>query len=413
MAYGAEPAAERPTAPSRRGFLRMTAGVGCSLAASPLVTPITLLAAPWEARLVVVILRGAMDGLDALRPLGDPDLAGLRPTLLAGPSEALDGFWALHPGLAPLRPMWAAGELAFVPAVSTPYRDKRSHFDGQAILEAGTGADVAPGAVRGGWLNRLLGALPGATAETAYAIGQDGLLVLAGAAEVRRWSPEARLELSAQARLLLAHLFHDDPLFRAAGDQAMEIAGRLAEVAADDADAPAMAPAVAAPAAGPAGQIAAFAADRLREETRIAAFSLGGWDTHRDQARALPRALGALAEAILTLKAGLGPHWGRTAVLAMTEFGRTARENGSRGTDHGTGGTMLAAGGAVRGGRVHGAWPGLSEGALYAGRDVMPMADVRAWAGWAMRDLFGLDRGLIERTVFPGLDLGPERRLVL
>jgi uncharacterized protein (DUF1501 family) len=391
---------------SRRGFLRMTGGVGCSLAASPLVTPVTLMAAPWEARLVVIILRGAMDGLDALRPLGDPDFAALRPTLGAGPSEALDGFWGLHHALAPLVPLWAAGELAFVPAVSTPYRDKRSHFDGQAILEAGTGGDAGPGAVRDGWLNRLLGAVPGATAETAYAIGQDGLFVLAGAAEVRRWSPEARLAMSPQAQLLLAHVFHDDPLFREAGGQAMEISGMLGaeEMAGGAAE---------GAAGGAAAQIAAFAADRLREETRIAAFSLGGWDTHRDQARALPRALGALAEALVTLKAGLGPVWGRTAVLAMTEFGRTARENGSRGTDHGTGGTLLAAGGAVAGGRVLGDWPGLSEGALYAGRDVMPMADVRAWAGWTMRALFGLDRGLVEATVFPGLDLGPERRLVL
>ncbi|MCL4186969.1 MAG: DUF1501 domain-containing protein [Rhodobacteraceae bacterium] len=386
---------------TRRLFMRGAAAAGCSAAAAPLITPVTLMAAPWEERLVVIILRGAMDGIDALRPLGDPAFAALRPTLAAGEARGLDDFWALHPALDPLLPLWQAGQLAFVPAVSTPYRDKRSHFDGQALLEAGTGSDLAPGQARDGWLNRMLGAIPGTTAETAYAIGQDGLLVLAGAAGVLRWSPEARLTLSPQSRLLLEHMYHDDALFRDAGMQAMMIA-----------DAVAAEGAMGGQATGPAAQLAAFAAERLKEETRIAAFSIAGWDTHRDQARALPRALGQLAAAIGTLREGLGPVWDRTAVLAMTEFGRTARENGTGGTDHGTGGTLVAAGGAIHGGRVLGRWPGLADADLYAGRDVMPTADVRAVAGWAMRGLFGLDRGLVEQRIFPGLDLGADPGLV-
>lgn len=387
--------------PTRRLFLRGLAAAGCSAAAAPLLTPVTLMAAPWEERLVVIILRGGMDGIDVLRPLGDPGYAALRPTLAADAASGLDNFWSLHPALDALMPLWQAGQLAFVPAVSTPYRDKRSHFDGQALLEAGTGTDLAPARIRDGWLNRMLGAIPGATAETAYAIGQDGLLVLAGAADAMRWSPEVRLDLSPQSRLLLELMYHDDALFREAGEQAMTIAEALARGGA-----------MTGRAAGPAAQLAGFAADRLREETRIAAFSLAGWDTHRDQAHALPRALGQLAEAIATLRDVLGPVWDRTAVLAMTEFGRTARENGTGGTDHGTGGTLVAAGGAIRGGRVLGRWPGLAEADLYAGRDVMPTADVRAVAGWAMRGLFGLDRGLIERVVFPGLDLGADPGLI-
>lgn len=386
---------------TRRRLLR---GAACSLAASPLVTPVTLLAAPWEARLVVIILRGAMDGIDALRPVGDPHYAALRPTLSATPGLPLgDGFWALHPALAALLPLWEAGELAAVPAVSTPYRDRRSHFDGQAILEAGTGPDVPPGAVRSGWLNRMLGAVPGATAETAYAIGQDGLFVLAGPAEVRRWSPEVRLALSPQSRLLLEHVYEEDALFHAAAAQALEITEELGAI---DATGGASRP------AGPGATLAAFAAARLSEEARIAAFSLPGWDTHRDQEKGLSRALAALAEAILALRAGLGGQWGRTAVLVMTEFGRTAAENGSRGTDHGTGGTMFLVGGAVRGG-VHGRWPGLGPGELYAGRDVMPLGDVRAMAGWVMRSHLGLSRAVVEEAVFPGLDLGEDPRLIL
>jgi uncharacterized protein (DUF1501 family) len=159
-------------------------------------------------------------------------------------------------------------------------------------------------------------------------------------------------------------------------------------------------------------QLAEFAASRLRGETRIASFSLGGWDTHSQQRGALAAALGALAETILTLKDGLGPVWGRTAVLCLTEFGRTARENGTGGTDHGTGGAMLFAGGALKGGRVVADWPGLGEGDLYGDRDLLPTRDVRAHAAWAMRGLFGLGRDVLEGTVFPGLGMGSDPGLV-
>ncbi|OZB14472.1 MAG: hypothetical protein B7X55_11220 [Rhodobacterales bacterium 34-62-10] len=159
-------------------------------------------------------------------------------------------------------------------------------------------------------------------------------------------------------------------------------------------------------------RLAEFAARQLRGQSRIAAFSLGGWDTHQAQAAGLTRALGRLSETILALRDGLGPDWGQTAVLALTEFGRTARENGTKGTDHGTAGAMLMAGGAVRGGQVLGDWPGLASDALYQGRDLMPTRDVRAHAAWAMRGLFGLDAAALEQAVFPGLDMGPDPRLL-
>ena len=137
-------------------------------------------------------------------------------------------------------------------------------------------------------------------------------------------------------------------------------------------------------------RIAEFAAERLRGDSRIASFSLNGWDTHDNQQTSLARALGTLAETILALQTGLGPLWDRTTVVTMTEFGRTARVNGTNGTDHGTGGAMILAGGAVRGGRVIADWPGLDEAALYDRRDLMPTRDVRAHAAWVMRGLFGL-----------------------
>ncbi|MBL8561334.1 MAG: DUF1501 domain-containing protein [Gemmobacter sp.] len=416
---------------NRRMFLRggAAAVLGCSAAASPWLTTVTLaggVPAFGERRLVVVILRGAMDGLDALRPVGDPMLARLRPKLSSagGPGLPLDGFYALHPALAGLAPLWSAQELAFAQAVSTPYRDKRSHFDGQDILEAGTGLDVPQPEVRDGWLNRMLQVVPGLQSETAYAIGREAMPLLAGSAGVRSWVPEQRLNLSPQARLLLERVYHEDELFRDAALEAMELAEELnaedlraaQDMAAMDPET--MAPEMPAPPprAGrrlaDIDRLADFAADRLRGESRIAAFSLSGWDTHRRQDTTLGPSLSGLERLILQLRAGLGPVWGQTVVLCMTEFGRTAAENGSQGTDHGTGGTMVMAGGALRGGQVFGTWPGLEEAALYDRRDLMPTSDVRAWAAWAMRGLFGLERGVLENAVFPGLQMGADPRIL-
>ncbi|WP_103172967.1 DUF1501 domain-containing protein [Paracoccus sp. SY] len=389
---------------SRRLFLKSTALIGCSAAAHPMLSSMTFAAAPGENRLVVIILRGAMDGLDVFQPYGDPELRQLRKTLSAGPDKGaqdLDGFFALHPSLAPLMPLWRAGELAFAPAVSTPYRDKRSHFDGQDMLEAGTGTDVETRSQRDGWLNRLLQTMPGVQSETAYSVGLEDMRILDGAAPAKSWSPQTRFKLSAQGQRLLAHVWHDDPLFRPAGEQAIEIINDdLARIE---------------PAEGPARDaqaLARFTADRLNRETRIASFSISGWDSHARQGPVIDRALQRLGTAILTLRADLGANWSRTTVLAMTEFGRTVRENGTGGTDHGTGGAMLVAGGNIRGGRAIGGWPGLAEGDLYAGRDLMPLRDIRAHAAWAMRDLFDIPRDVLERSVFPGLDMGENPRIL-
>jgi uncharacterized protein (DUF1501 family) len=381
----------------RRAFL-----IGCSAAASPLLTRVSFAALPGENRLVVMLLRGAVDGLDLLRPVGDPALAGHRPGLLApgaGPEGIdLDGFFALHPALAGLMPLWEAGELGFAHAVATPYRHRRSHFQGQDLLENGSGAatgELTPD--RHGWLNRAVGFLPGADTRTAVAIGTEPMLILEGPNPAGHWLPVARNALSAQAQLLLETVYAEDPLFAAAYAGAAELV-REAEAR--------------AAAGGPGGRgggrersLGTFVAERLMREARIAAFSVGGWDTHRRQGEVLPPRLAALGQILLDLRAGLGRAWETTLVLGLTEFGRTVRENGSGGTDHGTGGALLLAGGALRGGRVFGRWPGLDEADLFEGRDLMPTGDLRAYAGAALAGLFGLDRAAIEGTVFPGLDL--------
>ena len=398
----------------RRAFLTRSMALGCSAAASPWLTPIALADAPWDNRLVVIILRGAMDGLDVFRPLGDPDYAALRPTLNDGQGLSLDNFWALHPALSPLLPLWQAGEVGAVHAVSTPYRN-RSHFDGQDLLEAG--GTQLDGSVRDGWLNRLLQTVPGLQAETAYAIGVEQMAILTGNAPAARWSPGTRLRLSEQAQRLLDVVYHDDPLFQQASAQAIAIAAQVtADAATDDAMTETMAadPMMAAVNdRGVSSNLAKFAAARLRGTTRIASFSINGWDSHLNQVNQLGRALGELSDVILTLRAGLGPVWNQTAVLCLTEFGRTARENGTVGTDHGTGGAMLFAGGAMKGGQVLGRWPGLSQQALFENRDLMPTQDVRAMAGWVMRGLLGVDRSAIEGSIFPGLDLGDDPGLLL
>ncbi|WP_380053513.1 DUF1501 domain-containing protein [Falsihalocynthiibacter sp. SS001] len=395
---------------SRRDLLIRASALGCSAAASPLLTPISLAATPSDQRLVVIILRGGMDGLDVVQPVGDKGFGKLRPTLSKASKNAkpLTGMFALHPALAPLMPLWKSEQLAFAHAVSTPYRDKRSHFAGQDILEAGT-AGVDNGGVRGGWLNRLLQTIPDADYQTAYSVGREEMLVLKGKADVSSWAPDARMDISDPTKLLLGLTYQDDPLFMSSLDDAFDLTTSLegyAEMPSDLSPTEAMqfAQTQAKKMSG-YKNIAAFTAARLREETRIASFSITGWDTHRNQAGSLKRALGNLSDVILKLQQDLGPVWDKTTIIAMTEFGRTARENGTQGTDHGTGGLSVMAGGALRGGKVYGDWPGLKDADLYQGRDLMPTQDVRAYAAMAMRGLFGTSVSTLEQQVFPGLDL--------
>lgn len=387
---------------TRRNLLGRSLALGCSVAASPLLTPVSLAQTPGQNRLVVIILRGGMDAIDVIRPFGDPNYRLARPTLAAdAPHADLDGFFGLNPALGDLMPLWENGELAAVHAVATPYRNKRSHFDGQDLLESGL---VALDPAQGGWLNRALQLVPGAEMRTAFGLGQGVQRVLEGHAPVAHWAPDADLSLSAQALIRARRVMSEDAAFARALSQAVAFSSgeggsnRMPEQAKGRAHV----------------NIAQYAATQLQGDTRVVAFSLNGWDTHRDQRRGLSRAAEQLTETILTLRRQLGPNvWGKTTVVTLSEFGRTVAENGSKGTDHGTGGAMLLAGGAVRGGRVFGQWPGLEEAALYQRRDLMPTADVREMAAWVLRASLGLDAGDLERSVFPGLRLERDPGLLL
>jgi len=428
---------------TRRSFLARSMAIGCSAAASPWMTPVTLAAAPGDARLVVIVLRGAMDGLDIVQPWGDPDYAALGRAALGpapgaeGGARPLSGMFALHPALGGLMPLWEAGQLGFVHAVSTPYRDARSHFTGQDILE--TGAADKAGSMEGqGWVNRLIQSIGGATSETAWAVGSGEMLLTRGPAPVSDWSPDAGFSISAAGLRRMEAVMHDDPLFRDSFARAIGlsglaglVAGEGAEMNGPDMSGSEMAAAPGGGAVDPSDhrsyiqamreiarasgvtRIASFAADRLRGDARIATFSLGGWDTHAAQARTIVPPLGRLETAILTLREELGDVWDRTGVVAITEFGRTAALNGSGGTDHGTAGAMVTAGGAFAGGRVFGEWPGLAEADLYKGRDLMPTRDMRAWLAWILHAFFGVEKARLEREIFAGLDMGANPRLIL
>lgn len=374
---------------NRRAFL---AGA-CSLAASPLVTPVSLAAVPGDNRLVTIVLRGAMDGLGLVQPYGDPALRLLRPKLALKPDRGLidlDGYFGLHPAAGELMPLWRAGELGFVHAVSTPYRQGRSHFDGQDVLESG--AEVA--SERTGWLNRAIAAIPRGEDRKAIDISATAELILAGPNPADVWSPRADLTIASDEQAFYADLYRNDPIFADAlreavdtdmlADGLFEAKKRLSGVEAT----------------------ADFAAGMLSADYRIASFSVNGWDTHIGQERTFQQPVSQLCRAILTLKSGLGPAvWRKTAILAITEFGRTARENGSGGTDHGTGGVAVLAGGAVAGGRVYRDWPGLGDGDLLDGRDLKPTLDLRQLAAAMLYQQFGLSARAIRDSVFPGLSL--------
>jgi uncharacterized protein (DUF1501 family) len=357
------------------------------------------------SRLVVVILRGALDGLAAVPPHGDPAYAGLRRELAIAPpgsadgALALDGTFGLHPALVFLHERFGAGELLVFDAVASPYRD-RSHFDGQNVLENGLAKPIGSA---DGWLNRALAALPrdtGRPADRAVAISQNVPLILRGEAPVISKSPQATADVDEDLLARLADLYSQDNWFSGRLSEAVAT-GKMLEGTTDDA--PAM-----AKAAYPdrSGAVARMAAELMRSDggPEIAVIEASGWDTHANQGGAkgsLATRLAGLDKALKTLADGMGPLWPRTAILVVTEFGRTAAVNGTRGTDHGTGGCAFLLGGAVRGGRVLADWPGLAPKALLDNRDLRPTLDLRSVFKAVLDEHMHVDAARIAKRVFP------------
>ncbi len=408
---------------SRRRFLEAGLFAG---ATSLVATRLALANAPTEARFVFVLLRGALDGLSAVPPVGDPDYAALRgPIALAKSGEAaalpLDGTFALHPALKFLHASYAAKELAVLQAVASPYRE-RSHFDGQDVLETG---GTRPHETQSGWINRAITSMQKGGGG-GVALGATVPLAMRGPAEVASWSPTKLAALDDATLARITDLYARDPLLSRRLAEALEsdAIANEAQQAADETS----------------GAETSMAADNVVERDakekrnfnaryteaaraaagflkrddgpRVAMFDTSGWDTHANEGGAqgqLALRLRGLDLALGALKDSLGTAWRHTAILVATEFGRTAAINGTRGTDHGTGSAAFLLGGAVAGGRVIADWPGLARAGLFEGRDVRPTRDLRSVMKGVLRDHLGIAGGALDSRVFPGS--GPVRPL--
>ncbi|HEV7227603.1 DUF1501 domain-containing protein [Brevundimonas sp.] len=347
-------------------------------------------AAGARPKLILLIARGALDGLSLTVPWADPnhiplrrDLAVPAPGQDGGALDLIEGF-GLHPSMPGVHALFRAGQVRFAPAVAIPARI-RSHFDAQDVLESG--AETVRGQTDG-WLNRALAA-SGGVALTGLAVGAQTPLVLRGAAPVSGWAPGREIEGGDRIAAQLMDLYAGDPLLgpnlaRGLETNAMAESGRIGRN-----DVAALGLAVARLMTGEQG------AD-------VVAVSVDGWDTHARQAPQMTQRLAGLDGLIGGLKDGLGEEWSRTVMILATEFGRTARVNGTNGTDHGTASSLLLMGGAIRAGGLIGDWPTLAEARLYEGRDLAPTLDVRAVFKGVLRDHIAVDRAALDTTVFPG-----------
>ncbi len=354
-----------------------------------------------NSRFVLVVLRGAADGLAIAAPYGDGHYASTRGELALQPPGGdegllkLDGLFGLHPSLAATHESFRAGEALIVHAVASPYRE-RSHFDGQDLLENGANRVAT---LRDGWLNRALAPIGGQTTH-AIALAQNAPLVLRGDNAVTSWAPSRLPDADDSTLRRLKDLYADDDFFASRLEQALtsqDIASGM-----DDMDKQR----ARGNEAQQFGELMSAAARFLTADDgpNIAVVELGGWDTHANQGTTqgrLANRLAALDRGIANLRDGLGNAWENSVITVVTEFGRTVRVNGTRGTDHGTATAAILAGGAVRGGKVLADWPGLAANDLFEGRDLRPTTDIRSLFKSVLLEHLGLTPGFVEDTVFP------------
>ena len=343
-------------------------------------------------KMIVIIARGAMDGLSVTVPYGDANYVSLRGALaIPAPGEpngalALTEGFGLHPALTGMHDLYAAGQLRFAPAVAIPARI-RSHFDAQDVLENG-GESLRQES--DGWLNRALAA--SGARFTGLSIGAQTPLILRGSAPTSSWAPGGQIEGGDRIASLLQDLYVDDPLLgtnlaRGLETEQMAMVAGDATVRRNDV----------------AGLGAAVARLMTGEQgADLVALSIDGWDTHARQLGQLQTRLAGLDQVVGGLRQGLGDDWNRTVIVVATEFGRTARANGTQGTDHGTGSSLLLAGGALKKGGMVGDWPTLADNRLFENRDLTPTLDVRSVFKGVLRDHMGVDRAALDASVFPG-----------
>jgi len=320
----------------------------------------------------------------------------------------LNDFFALHPAMAALHRLYKGGQATILHATATPYRS-RSHFDGQDVLESGY---PTAGHAETGWLNRAMATLAPAgrvspRSQSAFAIGSPAPLIVRGPAPIISWSPPTYPNASEDTLARLLDLYrHTNPMLAQALEERVDleaiVGSKPMQAAKGRTRDRRSAPRVRAHFAQQAGTAAKFMA--RPDGPRIGAISLEGWDTHVNEGvidGRLAALLGALDGAIEAIEQGMGPAWRETVVVVATEFGRTARINGSHGTDHGTATVAFLAGGALKGGRVIADWPGLGANDLYEGRDLKPTTDLRAVLKGVLAEHLGIPDATLAKTVFP------------
>lgn len=360
---------------TRRGFIG-AAGALTSLTLWPSLG----MAAANDTRMLVVLLRGGVDGLHVVVPRNDPAYARLRGSLAPADARALDADFSLHPSLSFAHELYGRKQLLPVVAIAPPYR-QRSHFEAQDCLENGT---ARPGGISTGWLNRCVSAMSGSEALSLTTVMP---LIMRGPGDATTWSPPLPEEVNPVLLQRLQTLYAADPKLagsfaRAVESQDMEMSGGKG---------------------GRLPQAMASAAGFMAKANgpRIAFVEDSGWDTHSNQATVLTRKLKELDAGLRGFHDGMTPFWSRTVVVVLSEFGRTAAANGTGGTDHGTGGIALLAGGAVKGGRITGDWPGLAQGALNEGRDLRATSDTRALLKGVLASHLRVPESVLETKVFP------------
>jgi uncharacterized protein (DUF1501 family) len=422
---------------SRRSLLLQAAGLGVTvsfLGGSAFAATDGAMA---KRKMVVVICRGGMDGMTVSPPVGDPDYAALRGDVAVSPDQALklDGTFGLHPALESVHALALKGQARIAPAIASPDR-ARSHFEAQDVLETGAAQVYGVGT---GWLNRTLEVM-GPSKIEGLSVGATAPLILRGKVQAASWSPGKGVDETARLPTLLQDLYKADPMMGRAFARGLETEAmaQQAMTALNPAPTPVSAnamapkamwqnavntstatPQVMAPPAMAPDKAAALASQRQGREAarqlgatlagfmtqaggpRIAAISLDGWDTHAGQVGQLNSRLSYLDAVLDGLNTGLGTEWSNTVVVAATEFGRTARVNGTGGTDHGTGSTALLLGGGLKTGGIIGDWPTLKQEALFENRDVRPTLDMRGLFKGVLAEHMGVERAALETKVFP------------
>lgn len=372
-------------------------------------------------RLVVVFLRGAVDGLNVVVPWDDDRYYEARPSIAIpkpgqdGGVTDLDGHFGLHPALASLLPYWQGKTLAFVHASGSP-DPSRSHFEAQAYMETGTPGVNTPD----GWMNRLLGVLHGPRSPTeALSLGPTLPRILTGSNSVsnlplgRNADHPIALDKPKVADAFGALYQGDAPVDKAFREGQQARGELMSDLAKDMSDSYNGAPSV----DGFSQDSARLAGLMTRDASiRLAFLAVGGWDTHVGEGSSngqLARHLQSLGNGLAALAQGLGPTYEDTVILVMSEFGRTFRENGNAGTDHGHGNSMWLLGGKVRGGKVYGEWPGLADDQLYQNRDLAITTDFRQVVDAVLTRHLGLGDAAIGRVFPDGIGAGADLKGLL